>query len=123
MPREMKVELPPQAIEHLPAQAVEKLPDIVQPEPEFNIIHDDPLIAFEDFVGTDGLDIFVIDANTDANEYRDVLTMNSKSRPLAASELLVHLETENAELRDKAVELALQIQALRHSTRLPHRRS
>jgi hypothetical protein len=30
-------------------------------------------------------------------------------------QLLERLETENAELRDKAVELALQIQALRHS--------
>jgi hypothetical protein len=30
-------------------------------------------------------------------------------------ELLERLEAENAELRDKAVELALQIQALRHS--------
>jgi hypothetical protein len=45
------------------------------------------------------------------------LTMNSTSRPLAANELRVHLETENAKLRDEALELVLQIQALRHSCR------
>jgi hypothetical protein len=44
--------------------------------------------------------------------------MNCTSRPFAANELLVHLETENAELRDEALELVLQIQALRDSTRL-----
>jgi hypothetical protein len=43
--------------------------------------------------------------------------MNSTSRPLAANELRVHLETENAKLRDEALELVLQIQALRHSCR------
>jgi hypothetical protein len=38
--------------------------------------------------------------------------------PFAANELLEHLEIENAKLRDEARELVLQIQALRHSTRL-----
>jgi hypothetical protein len=43
--------------------------------------------------------------------------MNGTSRPFAANELLGHLETENAKLRDEALELVLQIQALRHSCR------
>jgi hypothetical protein len=43
-----------------------------------------------------------------------VLT-NEEPNQRGGKHLLERLETENAELRDKAVELALQIQVLRHS--------